>query len=497
MSFKRIILFVFLIQASVSAVFAQKAVKKLNKIITPEMVYKDMMYLASDELKGRKTGERGNELAAEYIAKEFKSAGVKTVPGMKDYFQQVPFIKFNAIDKGSIHFENHDYKNKADMLVMDGSPIPGKSEEAVYINFGMDEDYSGVDVKGKYALAQSGLPNGGGPQEIFAAMSEKKKWAKEHGAIGLIEIYSLNIPWNLFKNYFSKERLELADGPVNEVGIFHAYLQFPSGQSKPNFEIGKAYPLTAESPSIVNKPVNAVNVIGMIPGKDKMLRDQYVLLTAHFDHIGVNAGHPVGNDTIWNGARDNAWGVVSLLASARYYAKYPPARSILIAAVNGEEIGLLGSKYLADHPVIPWNKVIFDLNSDGAGYSDTTIVSIIGLNRVGTAEEMNEACKIFDLNTFADPAPEQGLFDRSDNVNFAKLGIPAPTFSAGFKTFDAEIGKYYHQAIDNPDNISYGYLHRFTKAFVYAGYLIANMKNAPRWISGDKYEGAGKGLYGY
>lgn len=240
-----------------------------------------------------------------------------------------------------------------------------------------------------------------------------------------------------------------------------------------------------------------MNVIGYIPGKKKELADQYILLTAHFDHVGVRAGAVVDNDTIWNGARDNAWGTVSILAAARFFAKYPPDRSVLLAAVNGEEIGLVGSKYLADHPIVPWNKVIFDLNSDGAGYSDTTIVSILGLNRVGAADEMNIACKAFGLSTIADPAPEQGLFDRSDNVNFAKLGIPAPTFAAGFKTFDAVVSKYYHQSIDNPTTISYGYLNRFTKSFVYSAYLIANKSKLPRWAEGDKYEAASKKLYGY
>jgi len=497
MKSKSFLLFIFLCIISKESVYSQKIIKKINKKVNEKVIYTDMMYLASDELKGRKTGEPGNELAAKYIAEEFKKAGVKIVPGMKSYDQNLPFIKFSAAPSGTVELLEKAFTIKDQLLVLDGSPVAKQSGEAIYINYALEEDYNGIDVKGKYVLAQSGLPTVAPPLEIFQSMSRKRKIAKEKGALGLIEIYTLPYAFTAIKNYFSQERLELSESSLEEVSLFHAYLQLPANINKPTWEKGQSYPIKVLSPGLINKPINTVNVIGYIPGKKKELADQFILLSAHFDHVGVRAGAVVDNDTIWNGARDNAWGTVGILAAARFLAKYPPDRSVLLAAVNGEEMGLLGSKYLADHPVIPWNKVIFNLNSDGAGYADTTLVSVIGLNRTGAAEEMNVACKAFGLATVADPAPEQGLFDRSDNVNFAKIGIPAPTFAAGFRAFDASVSKYYHQSIDNPTNISYGYLYRFTKSFLYSAYLIANKAKLPRWTEGDKYEPASKKLYGY
>lgn len=486
----------FLVFVSFS-VFGQKLVKKMNKMVDQQMVYRDMQYLASDALKGRKTGEPGNEMAAKYIAEQFDKAGIKIVPGMKDYYQPLPLVKFKSAPSGSIDFLGQTLSINDHLLLLDASPVSSPEGEAVFLDYGIESDYAGIDVKGKYILVQTGLGGNESPMAVIEAMPKKRKLARDHGALGLLEIYSLPFPFAAIKNYFSQERLELSEAVAAPVALFHAYVQLPSAITKPVWEKGKTYPIKVSSPGLINTPINTVNVIGYIPGKKKELRDQYILLTAHFDHVGVRAGRVIDNDTIWNGARDNAWGTVSIIAAARFLAKYPPDRSVLIAAVNGEEIGLLGSKYLAEHPVLPWKQVIFDLNSDGAGYSDTTLVSVIGLNRVGAADEMNTACETFGLKTFADPAPEQGLFDRSDNVNFAKLGIPAPTFASGMKAFDSNVQKYYHQSIDNPDNISYGYLHRFTKSFVYSAYLIANKSSVPRWSAGDKYEAAGKKLYGY
>jgi Zn-dependent M28 family amino/carboxypeptidase len=136
------------------------------------------------------------------------------------------------------------------------------------------------------------------------------------------------------------------------------------------------------------------------------------------------------------------------------------------------------------------------MNSDGAGYNDTTIVSVMGLERTGAKVEIETASKAFGLGVFADPSPEQGLFDRSDNVSFAKEGIPAPTFTPGFKEFTGDIMKYYHQVSDNPETIDFNYLLKFSQAYTYATRLIADRKVAPQWSAGDKYEPAAKKLYG-
>jgi Zn-dependent M28 family amino/carboxypeptidase len=169
----------------------------------------------------------------------------------------------------------------------------------------------------------------------------------------------------------------------------------------------------------------------------------------------------------------------------------------LLLACTGEEVGLLGSRYYAEHPLVPLNKTVFNLNIDGAGYNDTSIVTVIGLERTTAERDILDACKPFGLTAIQDPAPEQNLFDRSDNVSFARKGIPAPTFSPGFRAFDDAINKFYHQAADQADEqFDFAYFHRFVKAFIHAARRIADNPSSPQWKSGDKYESIGKKLYG-
>ena len=136
------------------------------------------------------------------------------------------------------------------------------------------------------------------------------------------------------------------------------------------------------------------------------------------------------------------------------------------------------------------------MNIDGAGYNDTTRITIIGHDRVGVLDLFEEAGEAVGLEVHGDPVPEQGLFDRSDNVNFAKVGIPSPTFSPGITAFDQELMKYYHQPADQAEGLNYSYLTKFVKAYILAIEKIANLDEQPKWKAGDKYEEAYKELYG-
>jgi Zn-dependent M28 family amino/carboxypeptidase len=230
-----------------------------------------------------------------------------------------------------------------------------------------------------------------------------------------------------------------------------------------------------------------------------VLNKEFVVLSAHFDHVGTlqSSDRPATQtDSIFNGARDNAFGVTALLSAAKVLAKHPPKRSVLVVALTAEEIGLIGSKYFVEHPPVPLEKMIFNLNTDGAGQSDSTIVAVMGLNRVGAADEITLACKAFGLEPFADPAPEQNLFDRSDNVSFAAVGIPAPTFSPGFRQFDNSILKHYHQPSDEVETLDFDYVLKFCKAFALASRKVADKSQRPRWADGDKYQPAFIELYG-
>lgn len=162
---------------------------------------------------------------------------------------------------------------------------------------------------------------------------------------------------------------------------------------------------------------------------------------------------------------------------------------------TGEEIGLLGSQYYVEHPLIPLKQCVFNLNCDGAGYDDTGLLTTIGLSRTDAKMELEQSAKAFGLKIIDDPAPEQNLFDRSDNVNFAAKGIPSPNFAPGMKAFGGEIMKYYHQTSDNPESVDFAYLHKYCQSYAYAARLIANRKDAPKWIAGDKYEKAWQTLF--
>jgi Zn-dependent M28 family amino/carboxypeptidase len=180
---------------------------------------------------------------------------------------------------------------------------------------------------------------------------------------------------------------------------------------------------------------------------------------------------------------------------AQSLAKYPTKRSALFILFTGEEKGLLGSKYYVENPVLPLRQMVYCFNSDNAGYNDTSLATIIGLPRTTAEKNIKDAVAAFGLTAIDDPAPEQGLFDRSDNVNFAAKGIPAPTFSLGFRSFDGDVTKYYHQPSDHADTMDYDYLEKFFRAYVLAGRMIANDPITPKWTAGDKYEKAAQKLY--
>ena len=385
-----------------------------------------MRFLAADELLGRRTGEQGNLVAARYIAEQFRKLGVVPVPGNggannASYFQNVPFEKMSPNGTGVITADAEIMKSGEDWILMSGGPLDVKAP-IVYASFGLEDasknldDYKGLDVKGKIVLVESGTTESQTPREIINTSNEKRKIAMDKGAIAVIELFNAPIPWNVVNKSFAAEKIALAesDGAAAKT-IPHAWINGKEAKYARALRAVKEVEFKTSGRS--SKIVGSYNVAGYIPGTDPKLKDEYVLLSAHYDHVGVGkqGGQPfTAEDSIFNGARDNAFGTVALLTAAEALAKNPPKRSVLIVALTGEEVGLLGSRYYAMHPLLPLNKCIFNINSDGAGYNDTTIVSVMGLDRTGARAEIETACKAFGLGVFADPSPEQGLFDRSD-----------------------------------------------------------------------------------
>jgi Zn-dependent M28 family amino/carboxypeptidase len=222
------------------------------------------------------------------------------------------------------------------------------------------------------------------------------------------------------------------------------------------------------------------------------------VLSSHYDHLGV-APHPKTEDgrldSIYNGARDNAIGTTAVIDAARYFAQHPSKRSMLFIAFTGEELGLVGSKYYAEHPLFPLKQSVYDLNIDNASYNDTTIITLVGLGRTTADADIKRACAAFNLSVLPDPTAQQWLFEGSDNLSLAAKGIPSPTFSLGMRTFDSTISNRYHKLSDEVDNFNLSYGVKFINAFILSAKYIADNIKQPAWIKGDKYEAAWKQLY--
>ena len=484
---KKITFLAFTILVSL-AINAQTDAEKTTSTVSKSNIEGHIYFLASDELKGRETGSPEIDIAASYLANTMRRYGVQPANNCS-YYQDVELQKVTAANKMAIEINNITSER---LMALKAQNIT-HSGTAVYVNYGLAEDYKKKDVKGKLVIAKAGTEEKTDAMSAFRGRNEKRKLAIANGAIGLIELTNADDQiWERFAHFFNSDKLGLVDNSV-EKGL-HLWLQDKDGSITKALEAAKTINTKLTVAGIAKIPVKAKNVVGMVEGTDPKLKDEFVIYSAHYDHVGI--GKPnAENDSIYNGARDNAVGTVTVLSAAENIAKYPTKRSALFILFTGEEKGLLGSKWYVEHPVLPLEKMVYCFNSDNGGYNDTSKATIIGLSRTTVSKHIINAAAEFDLTAIDDPAPEQGLFDRSDNVHFASKGIPAPTFSMGFTAFDAEINKYYHQTADNPDNLDYDYLFKFFKSYVLACRLIANDPVTPFWTTGDKYYTAGEKLY--
>ncbi len=467
-----------------------------------------LRFLSANELGGRRTGSMGNNLAARFIAEELRTYGYSSPAGAKDYFQPIQFQAATPPSAGTLKIGKVDYKLMEDFIFMTGEANTVKNAEVMFIGHGwVDEksghdDYKGKDVKGKLLISLPGPPGeNNSPMVIFRAMGAKRDLAYKNGAVGLIELYRLPFPWNFFSSYFGRETIAPPSKEAKSESrkLTYGWMKEKSGVAEiKDLQAGKKIKASFSSNGFSSRNVPSQNVIGVLEGSDPELKKEYLLITAHYDHVGI--GKEGGNaysaeDSIFNGARDNAMGTVALLSAAKALSIQRPKRSVIVMAVTGEELGLLGSAYYAQNPLIPLKEVIFDLNTDGAGYNSTEHISIFGYGRTGTDAHVETALNSVGLKVFPDPAPEQGLFDRSDNVSFAAEGVPAMNVSPGLTKFDDAINKYYHQVADEASSIDMDYFLKYCQAFSYLARLIANDASKPQWKAGDKYEKAGMELY--
>ncbi len=312
----------------------------------------------------------------------------------------------------------------------------------------------------------------------------KRKLAKQNGAAALIERKRPASSWENTQEYFSSEQVldEGADSFVSFV-VNDKDSVLPA--------IPQNQPATISTTGNQIRTVHAKNVMGWVEGTDAKLKNQFVVLSAHYDHLGV-AKQPIMQegklDSIYNGARDNGVGTTAMIDAARYFAAHPAKRSILFITFTAEEMGLIGSEYFAAHPALPLKQIVYDLNIDNASYNDTTAITLVGLGRTSAYADITKACAAYYLHIVPDPTQEQWLFSGSDNFPLAERGIPAPTFSLGMKKLDSTIFNRYHQVSDEVENFNLTYAIKFINAFTLAAKYIADNPEQPTWSKGDKYE---------
>ncbi|MES2848267.1 MAG: M28 family peptidase [Bacteroidota bacterium] len=483
----------FILCFSILFSMAQSSVvEEINRLNSPNAALAPLRFLASDELMGRGNTRPEIHIAARYLSEQFRSFGLQEMAGTENYVQNFELRIISAPANGYLVVGNKTYYIGKDLLQARGIGLQ-LTAPVVFAGFGTAADVADIDVKGKIVVVNMGENDSTKLSAAGRFRDAKQKLLQGKGAIAIIERYWQSASdWERPKHAFSSQRVVVSQDSMIPVFMIHD----PEAGLLPAVKSSATASINVTGNNFINVP--AKNVMGWVEGTDPQLKNEFIVLSAHYDHMGVAAVPKMEEgklDSIYNGARDNAIGVTAVINAAHYFAQHPAKRSILFIAFTGEEMGLLGSKHFAAHPPIGLEKVVFNLNIDNGGYNDTSLINVIGLGRTSADDDISKACTAYGLTLKGDPAPEMNLFDRSDNVSFAAKGVPAPTFGMGIKKVDETIRKYYHQLGDEIGNIDLGYTLKYMKTFILAAKYIADNPAQPQWKKGDKYEAAWKVLY--
>ncbi len=308
---RKVLVSAFFLLISILTFSQKNPVAEITRLITRQEVEAHLTFLASDEMRGRNTGSPELEIAANYIAAQFKLMGLKPVPSLISYFQTVPLENVYPATNGKLTLADESFGYKEHFVILEGGNQTW-SGEVVYVGYGSADELKAANVKDKMVIALAGSKDSeGNPMAIFNASNEKFKNVKEAGAAGLVEIFaSPQIPWAALVNYFANNtsmRVKGADG----VSIPHLWLK--GGESIALSKIKEqslSGSLAIEGIKQVDIPSR--NVLGVLEGSDPKLKNEYLVVSAHYDHVGVQKNAKVGTDSIFNGARDNAIGVVGM-----------------------------------------------------------------------------------------------------------------------------------------------------------------------------------------
>ncbi len=500
-----------------------------DPVIRPEEVRAHVAFLADDLLEGRDAGTRGYDIAAKYVASRFDGFGLRPGNG-DDWYQIIPFQKARidpdkpaTITIGSIRFANG-----GEVAIAPDGRFQDQvlSAGPVFVGYGLDapaqgqDDYRGLDVKGKFVVVLPGVPNGL-PSELAASLGrEKARMAAARGAIGLLTVTTPEAlkrqPWPRLKAATGapRQRLVEPDGQpyLAAPGIrATAYLNGPAAEAlfagsgttlaatvatKRRVRGRALKPMVRFAQSSLVERSTSPNVIAVVPGSDLKLRNEYVLVTAHLDHNGVDPDAK-GADKVFNGAMDNAAGVAVMLEAARAFVAsgQPPKRSVMFVALTSEEDGLLGSDYLARHAVVPKGaRVVANVNLDMPVllYELEDVVAF-GAEHSTVGESVARAAARTGLTLSPDFMPKENVFVRSDHYSFVKQGVPSVMLATGVKNDGARIfkeflAKTYHTPTDQPDlKFDWNSAAKFASVNYAIARDLADAPTAPRWYADSPF----------
>jgi len=418
--------------------------------------------LASNGYEGRLTGSPGYYKAARYVAGKFKAAGLRPGGAKGSYFQPVNYLE-ERVDAAHSSVALVDGGKATPLAVgpdltlgsRDAQPAT-VSAPLVFLGYGIHlpeagyDDFAGQDLKGKIVVVL-----GGGPGSLSAAMkshassTEFPKALEAAGALGVIRLQNpkaMDIPWPRIIALSSQPGMRLAEPalqtyhrPMFSASVNPGKAQVLFAKSGHSFaellalaDAHKPLPRFALNQSVeakvatTTRPVVSPNVVGVLPGSDPKLKAQYVVVSAHLDHLGI--GEPIQGDKIYHGAMDNASGVASMIETAKalHAKRHRLRRSIVFVAVAGEEKGLLGSKAYAEHPTVPKAAVVADINMDEfLPLFPLKHLLVLGEGESTLGDQAREVAAKQGYDTLADPAPDRNIFVRSDQYSFIKTGVPS------------------------------------------------------------------------
>lgn len=492
----------------------------------------DVTFLADDLLAGREPGTPGFDIAARYVATRFAALGLKPAGPDGSWYQPVTFREARLGGGSGVSLT---YNGTTIALPADKAPMrAGLTDKAlmieaplVFAGFGIDrpdlgfDDYQGLDVKGKVVVVLTGYPKGVNSETGAFLGAEKAVMAMKRGAVAVLQVQTLQdrarVKWERLleaaarptRSWVGSDGQAFARAPgIKATAILHAEVATPlfAASTHPLDAIlaeadktggrPRGFALKATTRIVTVNQWNDIkteNVVALLPGSDPALAGEAVVLSAHIDHLGTGGKGP---DTIYNGAMDNAAGVATMLASARALATAHPRRSVLFAALTGEESGLLGADYLARHPLPAAPKMVADVNFDMPVllYRFSDVVAF-GAEHSTIGPIAAAATKRDSIALAPDPIPEEGIFTRSDHYRFVQQGIPSVMMMTGFagegeKQFRAFLKDHYHQPSDEPKlpfDWEAGAL--FARVNTHIVEALANADVAPQWYAGDLFGG--------